>query len=128
MYTYSLVIDRKSYGLPSKSIYIVEEMERIARIDSVRGMSTRAKFEGILQFIASVVGEDNAKEILGSIAIDEVDLSMVTIVFRMIVDAYNKPINDYNTRKNNELLSSIPGDKIEKMSKLMEMAKEVGDD
>lgn len=127
MYNYSLVVERKSYTLPPKGINLVEEMERVAQIDSIRGMSTRSKFEEILKFIIAVVGEDNAKEIFGSTSIEEVDLSMVTVVFRMIVDAYNKPIADYNTKKGNELLAAIPGDKIERISELMKVAKEASD-
>lgn len=127
MYNYSLVVERKSYTLPPKGINLVEEMERVAQIDSIRGMSTRSKFEEILKFIVAVVGEDNAKEIFGSTSIEEVDLSMVTVVFRMIVDAYNKPIADYNAKKGNELLAAIPGDKIERISELMKVAKEASD-
>lgn len=128
MYTYSLVVNRKSYTLPAKNLRLVEEMERVAHVDSVRGMSTRDKFEEILKFIVDVIGEDGAKEVLGSISIEEVDLSAVTVTFRMIVDAYNKPITDYNTKKSNEVLSSIPSDKIEKVTKLMEAAKEASND
>ena len=128
MYTYSLIVNRKSYPLPPKNISLVEEMERVSRVDSVRGLSTRDKFEEIIRFIVSAIGEESAKEILGSISIDEVDLSAVTVTFRMMVDAYNKPINDYNTKKGNEILSNIPSDKIDKISKLMEAAKEVSGD
>ena len=127
MYTYLLIVDRKSYTLPPKNISLVEEMERVSRVDTIRGMSTRDKFEEILKFIIGVVGEDNAKEILGSTSVEEVDLSMVTVVFRMIVDAYNKPIADYNARKSNEILSGIPSDKIERLTKLMEAANDMTD-
>ena len=127
MYTYSLIVDRKSYTLPPKNISLVEEMERVSRVDTIRGMSTRDKFEEILKFIIGVAGEDNAKEILGSTSVEEVDLSMVTVVFRMIVDAYNKPIADYNARKSNEILSGIPNDKIERLTKLMEAANDMTD-
>lgn len=128
MYTYSLVVDRKSYTLPPKNLRLVEDMEQVSRVDSIRGMSTRAKFEEILKFIVSTVGEDNAKDILGTTSVEEVDLSMVTVVFRMIVDAYNKPIADYNSKKSGELLSSIPSDKIEKVTKLMEAAERASND
>lgn len=128
MYTYSLVVNRKSYTLPAKNLRLVEEMERVSRIDSVRGMSTRDKFEEILTFIVNTLGEDNAKEVFGSVSVEEVDLSEVTVTFRMIVDAYNKPITDYNTKKSNEVLSSISSDKIEKVTKLMDVAKVTIDD
>lgn len=128
MYTYSLIVDRKTYSLPAKNIRVVEEMERVAQVDSIRGMSVRDKFNTILRFIIELVGEDNAKEIFGSTLVEEVDLSMVTVVFRMIVDAYNKPIADYNARKSDEIFASIPSDKIEKVTKLAEMAREAVDD
>jgi hypothetical protein len=123
MYTYSLIVDRKSYNLPPKNIRMVEEMERVSRIDSVHGLSTRGKFEEILGFIVDTLGEDNAKAVLGSVSVDEVDLSVVTVTFRMIVDAYNKPITDYNTKRNNELFASLPSDKIDRVTKLMEVAE-----
>lgn len=128
MYTYSLNVERKAYTLPAKNLRVVEEMDRVAQIDSVRGLSVRDKFETILRFIIDLVGEANANEIFGSTLVDEVDLSMVTVVFRMIVDAYNKPITDYNTKRNNEVFSSIPSDKIEKIAKLAEVAKEASND
>lgn len=128
MYSYTLVINRKSYDLPSKNIYLVEEMERVSRIDQVRGMSTRDKFAEILKFITTAIGEENVKEIFGSNSLEAVDLSLVTIVFRMIVDAYNKPIAEYNAKKGNEVFSNIPDEKIEKLSKLIGMAKELPND
>ena len=128
MYTYSLNVDRKSYTLPNKTLRIVEEMDRVVQVDAVRGMSIRDKFDTILRFIVDLVGEENANEIFGSTLVEEVDLSMVTVVFRMIVDAYNKPITDYNNRKSNEVFSSLPSDKIERITKLAEVARDVVDD
>lgn len=125
MYTYSLIVDRRSYNLPPKNINVVEEMERVSRIDSVHGLSTRNKFEEILKFIVDILGEDNAKAVLGSVSVDEVDLSAVAVTFRMIVDAYNKPIADYNVKRNNEIFAGLPSDKIEKVTKLMEVAEGV---
>lgn len=128
MYTYSLNVERKTYTLPTKTIRVVEDMDRVAQVDNIRGMSVRDKYNVILGFIVDLLGEANAKEILGSTLIEEVDPSMVTIVFRMIVDAYNKPVADYNARKSNEIFASIPSDKIEKITKLAEVAKEASSD
>lgn len=128
MYNHSLVVDRKSYILPAKNLRLVEDMERVSRIDSVRGMSLREKYEEILKFIVNTVGENNAKEILGSVDVDEVDLSGVAVTFRMIVDAYNKPLSDYNVKKSSEAFSSIPSDKIDKIVKMAEAARDVSDD
>ena len=128
MYTYSLTVDRKTYTLPPKNLRVVEEMDRVAQVDNIRVMSVRDKFDTILKFIIDLVGEANASEIFGSTLVEEVDLSAVTVVFRMIVDAYNKPITDYNARKSNEVFSSIPSEKIDKITKLAEVAKNISDD
>lgn len=128
MYTYSLNVDRKSYPLPPKNLRVVEEMDRVAQVDTIRGMSIRDKFDTILRFIVDLIGEANTNEIFGSTLVEEVDLSAVTVVFRMIVDAYNKPVADYNARKSNEVFSSIPSDKIDKITKLAEVARDVTDD
>jgi hypothetical protein len=128
MYTYSLNVERKTYTLPPKTIYVVEEMDKVAQVDSIRGMSVREKYNVILGFIVNLLGEANAKEILGSTLVEEVDPSVVTITFRMIVDAYNKPIADYNARKSNDIFSGIPMDKLEKMTKLAEAAEKVARD
>lgn len=128
MYTYSLNVDRKPYALPAKTLRVVEEMDRVAHVDSAQGLSVRDKFETILRFIVDLVGEASAAEIFGSTLIEEVDLSMVTVVFRMIVDAYNKPIADYNNRKSNEMFSSIPSDKIDRITRLAEVAMDVTHD
>lgn len=128
MYTYSLTVERKNYILPPKNIKVVEEMDRVSQVDSIRGMPVRERFNTILQFIIEIVGEDNTKEIFGSTLIEEVDLSMVVVVFRMIVDAYNKPIADYNARKSNDVFSNIPSDKIDKIVKLAEVVQETSND
>lgn len=128
MYTYSLNIERKTYTLPAKTILVVEDMDRVAQVDNIRGMSVRDKYNVILEFIINLLGDTNTREILGSTLIEEVDPSMVTIVFRMIVDAYNKPIADYNARKSNEIFAGIPSDKIDKITKLAEVAKSVSND
>lgn len=128
MYTYSLTVERKNYSLPPKNLRIVEEMDRVSQVDNIRGIPVRDKFDTILKFVIDTIGEENTKEIFGSILIEEVDLSMVVVVFRMIVDAYNKPITDYNARKNNEIFSSIPSEKIDKITKLAEVAMDVTND
>lgn len=125
MYTYSLSINRKTYNLPPKSIRIVEDMDKVAQVDHNGNMSIRDKYDTILKFNIELLGETNANEIFGSMDIEEVDPSLVTIVFRMIVDAYNKPLIDYNARKSADIFSSIPSDKIDKITKLAEVAKEI---
>lgn len=121
---YTIIHNRKSYDLPKKTIGVMEEIDRCLKIDSVVGMSLRDKFQELRNFLSSILGEENVVEILGSDNLDDIDLSDITITFRKIVDAYDKPIADYNNGKTREAMSQIPFDKISQLSKVMaEMPK-----
>lgn len=116
--TYTVIIGGRSYDLPKKTVKVMEEMDRVASIDSVRGMSIRDKFQALYEFICSLVGEENAKEILGSSNLDEVDLSDVTLTFKKIVDAYDKPLVEYSNQKSRELIGGLPIDKLVELSRI----------
>jgi hypothetical protein len=109
---YTVIINGQSYDLPKKTMKVVEEMDKVAQIDNVKGIGIRDKFKALFDFISNLVGKENAKEILGSDKLDEVDLSEVTLAFAKIKDAYDKPLEDYNTDKSFQKLNSIPTDKI----------------
>lgn len=120
---YTVIINGQSYDLPKKTMKVVEEMDRVSKIDSVKGMGIREKFKALFDFITGLVGEENAKEIFGSDKLDEVDLSDVTITFRKIMDAYEKPLDDYNADKGRNALDGLP---IEKIISLANAAKHMG--
>ena len=109
---YTVIINGQSYDLPKKTVKVVEEMDKVAQIDNVKGLGIRDKFKALFDFIGGLVGKEAAKEILGSDKLDEVDLSEVTLTFAKIKDAYDKPLEDYNTDKSFQKLNSIPTDKI----------------
>jgi len=109
---YTVIINGQSYDLPKKTMKVVEEMDKVAQIDNVKGIGIRDKFKALFDFIGGLVGKETAKEILGSDKLDDVDLSEVTLTFVKIKDAYDKPLEDYNTDKSFQKLNSIPTDKI----------------
>ena len=114
---YTIIWKEQSYDLPPKTLKVVEAMDKAAKVDSVAGMSITDKFKTIHGFIISCIGKDNAKEIFGDDRLDKIDLSEVTIVFRMIVDAYKKPIDDYIASKSAEKLEAAQIDKVIEMAK-----------
>lgn len=121
---YTIIHNRKSYDLPKKTISVMDEIDRCLKIDS-SGLSLRDRFDQLRLFLVNTLGEDNVVEILGSNDLDEIDLSDITITFKKVVDAYEKPVNDYNNGKTREALSQIPFDKIAQLSKVTaEMPKE----
>lgn len=115
---YTVIINGQSYDLPKKTMKVVEEMDKVAQIDSVKGLSIREKFKKLYDFIVSLVGKENAVEILGSEKLDEVDLSEVTLTFKKILDSYEKPLSDYEIEKSNSKFSNYPLDKIVELAKV----------
>ncbi|MFT3982280.1 MAG: hypothetical protein QM697_00120 [Lachnospiraceae bacterium] len=113
---YTVIINGQSYDLPKKTMKIVEDMDKVAKVDSVKGIGIRDKFKRLFDFIHNLVGEENAKEILGSDNLDEVDLSEVTLTFKQIMEAYDKPITDYQTEKTMDKFNSLPIDKIRNLA------------
>jgi hypothetical protein len=96
----------------------MEKLDSILKIDAVPGLSLREKFEQLRMFLVDIVGEDATNEILGSDTLEEVDLCDITITVRKIVDAYDKPLIDYNNKKSKDALNQIPFDKISQLAKV----------
>ena len=114
---YTIIVDSRSYDLPKKTVAVMEKLDDVLKVDSVKGLSLRQKFEKLHNFVKDVVGEENAKEIFGSDNIAEIDLSEVTLAVKKIADAYDKPIKDYESEKMQRSFDGIPMEKIISMTK-----------
>lgn len=110
---HTVIVNGRSYDLPKKTLGIANKLDEVLKVDAVRGLSVRQKYEKLHLFVKDVLGEENAKEILKTENLDEVDLSELTITVRKIVDAYEKPITDYQMEKNREKLAGLPIKQIE---------------
>lgn len=120
---HTVIVNGRSYNLPKKNINIANKLDEILKIDSIRGLSIRQKFEKLHSFAKDVLGEDTAKEILETDNLDEIDLTELTITVRKIVDAYEKPILDYQADCNREKLSRLPLQQMETITKAADTAK-----
>lgn len=114
---YTIIVNDKSYDLPKKTVAVMEKMDKVLKVDSLKGYTVRQKFEELHRFIKELVGNDNAKDIFGSDDILEIDLSEVTLTVKKIVDAYDKPIIDYDSEKSRMKLEGLPIDKIISVAK-----------
>lgn len=111
---YTVIIKDRSYDLPDKTLKVIEEMDTVVRVDEKRGNEHQRQVQEIgMIFIVGLVGTENAKEILGSDNIEEVDLCEVTLTVKKILDAYEQPLLDYQTQQMEEQLRRVP---IEKMA------------
>ena len=123
---YTIIVNKRSYELPKKTVAVMEAVDGAITIDSNRALSLREKYMYLHEFVKEILGEEKAKECLGSDNLDEIDLSELAITVRIIHDAYDKPITDYVAGKTREKMNSIPMDKIASMMSVAEgMAKEL---
>lgn len=117
--------DMQSYDLPSKTLKVVEKIEDIIKTDARRDLSIREKYKKIHSFVIDILGKDVAKEILGGDKLDEIDMSVLSITCKKIMDAYDKPVEDYNRSKVQQSLDEIPLDKVSELIKATDDMKGV---
>lgn len=118
---YTVIIDDRSYDLPKKTLAVTEMLDKAADVDKLK-ISTRDKYKRVLDCIVAILGQENTAEALGSTDLNELDLTDITLTFRKIVDAYNKPVQDYVNASGFGALSSFP---IEELTKLATAATQV---
>ena len=119
---YTLIMNKKSYDLPKKTLAVVEAMDTVVQLDQDDSLSTRQKYQHIMDFEREILGEKAVDEIFGSNDIDQVDLSEVILAFRKIVDAYNKPVQDYERSSSLDVFNQLPLDKLAQLAELVKQA------
>ena len=117
--TYTLIVGTKSYDLPKKTLGIAEKMDGVVALDKNPRMNTRDKYQSILNLEEELLGKSNLEEILGATSLDDMDLSEVVITFRKIVDAYNKPVQEYERTANAEAFNRVPVDKLTQLAAIV---------
>lgn len=113
---YSFVYNGRGYELPKKTLDVTKNLNEILNIDGAN-ISIEKKFQRCLEFVTVLVGKDNVIELFGSDELRKIDLSELSIVINLIDESYGKPLEEFQARRMNEKLSSIP---IESLSALME--------
>ena len=119
---YTVILHNHSYNLPAKTLAVTELLDNAAGVDNMTGLSTRDKYKIVMDAVIDVLGRDNVVEAIGSDKIDEVDLNEITLSFRKIVDAYNKPLEEYTKNGQRANLENLP---LEEISKLADAAKAI---
>ncbi len=113
---YTVIVGNKSYDLPKKTLEVMERLDDVLKVDTIPSLSVRQKFEKLHGFIRDTVGEEKCREMFGSDDLEEIDLSELTVTIRKIVDAYDRPVNDYDIERSKSQLNRLPLDKIISMA------------
>ena len=109
--------DMQSYDLPGKTLKVVEKIEDLSKADARKDLSIREKYKKQYAFVIDILGKEVAKEFLGGDKLEELDLSVLTITCKKIIDAYDRPVDDYNRSKVQQSLDEIPLDKVSELIK-----------
>lgn len=109
---YTIIVNGRSYDLPKKTLTVVESLDEVMKVDEVKGLTVKQKFEKLHSFMKGLVGEDNAEEMFGSKDLADIDLSELTLTVRYVIDAYDKPVTDYEVSTSTRKLDGLPIDKI----------------
>lgn len=104
---YTVILNDRSYDLPKKTISVTELLDSVAKVDS-QDIPVRDKYRRILDCIKSLVGEGHTEDIFGTNDMNEMDLSEITLAFRKIIDAYNKPMQDYIGNSGRAAFEALP--------------------
>lgn len=117
---YAIIVNEKSYDLPKKTLAVMEKLDDVLKVDTVKNLSVRQKYEKLHNFVKDTVGIENAAEMFGSNNISEIDTSEISLAVLKIRDAYDEPINDYNMKRSMHKLNGLPVDKITQLVKGMD--------
>lgn len=115
---YTIIANGKSYDMPKKTIRIAEEIEKAINTDA-SPLPIKEKYRAVLKTCQAIIGQQATEEILGTSKLEEMDLCEITILFEKICDAYNAPVEEYKTDRNNEQLAKLPLAELEKLSNAM---------
>ena len=125
MMVYTIISDdMQSYDLPGKTLKIVEKIEALQRDDVRRDLSIREKYKKLHAFVVDILGKEVAKDFLGTDKLDEMDLSVLTITAKKIIDAYDRPVEEYDRSKVQQTIDEIPLDKVTELIKATDRIKD----
>lgn len=101
MINYSVIINNTEYELPEYNLDIAEKLENVDKTNS-SSRSLRDKCKGIYTLITQLLGGETTKEIVGDFS--KVDPNNLNIIYLRIVDAYNNPLNNFETERRAQTL------------------------
>lgn len=115
---YTVIVNGQSYDLPKKTMKVAEDIDKLLKADADNKIALKDKYKKQYDFIKFLIGEDNAKEIFTTDDINEIDLPEITLTVKKIIDAYDKPITDYEIEKSRDRISELPLDKVIELAKV----------
>lgn len=100
---YKVILSDKSYDLPQYNVKISEKLEQVEKTNT-SGCAIKEKLKKMHSLAVDLLGKENANEALGKF--EDADPNMINVAYLSIVEAYNKPLEDFEMELNAEKLNS----------------------
>lgn len=96
----------KEIVLPQYTIDIVDKIEKADKINMSDNRPYKEKVKALLDLEYELVGKDIVDELVGG-ELNSCDPNDVQILFILIIRAYDKPIDDINAERDDDVLEQL---------------------
>lgn len=112
MMNYSIEFDGANYDLAPYSFGISDKLEKVDAFNE--GTATvREKCKKMYDLESEIIGKDTFESDFGKF--EDVDPNVLNILWLKIIDAYEKPLTDFQTERRSQTLDDVEADKVLKV-------------
>lgn len=112
---YRLEINDQVYELPKFNLGMKKKIDQINKDSKNDNISLEKRVTAIHNFLKETLGEEAVNVICEGDSIETVDLQAINITYLSIVKAYDKPMEEFNSKKLEDVLNN---DALARMDKL----------
>ena len=97
----SMYFDGKEYELTPKTMKVARQIERAEQSETITE-AYKAEFD----LVKLAIGDEAAREILGTSNLEDIDLNKMVAVYNAIIDGYDAEIRQLQAEKEAEMFNS----------------------
>mgnify|MGYP003287575480 FL=1 len=112
MMNYSIEFDGANYDLVPYSFGISDKLEKVDAFNESNA-TVREKCKKMYDLESEIIGKDTFESDFGKF--EDVDPNVLNILWLKIIDAYEKPLTDFQTERRSQTLDDVEADKVLKV-------------
>lgn len=112
MMNYSIEFDGANYDLVPYSFGISDKLEKVDAFNEGNA-TVREKCKKMYDLESEIIGKDTFESDFGKF--EDVDPNVLNILWLKIIDAYEKPLTDFQTERRSQTLDDVEADKVLKV-------------
>lgn len=112
MMNYSIEFDGVNYLLPQYSFSLSDKLEKVDTFNTSTA-TVREKCKRMYELESELIGADTFESDFGKF--EDVDPNVLNILWLKIIDAYEKPLSDFQTERREKTLDDVGADKVIKV-------------